>query len=251
MRHEGSPRTDSASLGTERAVAQSPSTTGQEAAGAVSEPAEAERSYSQTDLQAILTRKTASASIEGAKKGRAELLSTLQVQSEDELTQLLELGRKAVPTQQSEGDKALAQLKAKHETEIAKERAETARLKALAERAHIVSEARKHLEDVRDPDLVLAKFGISPEPEYRLAVQDGKVVVLDADGDVHSADLGKFLKAQKAKSENVHWLKSIGGGSGGKLGGPSRPSVSNGNGASDDDSPRSFAEAVKRARQQQ
>lgn len=194
------------------------------------------RVYSQDEWASDTKRARLAGEKDGAKKARSEFLKAYGVSDENELGAMLEVARRAKESEPSPHAAELEKTKAKYEQALAKERGERERLQAVAERALIVSEASRYLDDTYDRDLVLARYGIAPDPEKRLAVIDGQVAVVNREGDVVETNIEKFLRAEKSK---MPWLvKGRGGGTGAQT---TAAPASNGK------APQTLADALRQA----
>lgn len=170
------------------------------------------RVYSEEEWNTGTKRARLAGERDGARKGKTELLKTLGVTNEEELLALIDTAKAAKAAEPTPEQAELGKLRQKYESELAARKAELDAMKAAAERAKIIAEASKHLDDVFDRDLFLARYGLTPEADHRLAVVDGQVAVVDRDGEVVETNLSKFLKAEKSK---LPWLvKGRGGGTG-------------------------------------
>lgn len=200
--------------------------------------AETPRSYSQEEWNSDTKKARLAGERDGAKRGRTEMLKALGVADETELVSLLEAARTAKAAEPTPEQAELGKVKQKFEAELAKRQAELDALRATAERAQIVAEASKYLDDVFDRDLVLARYGVAPDPELKLAVVDGQVSVVNREGETVETNLEKFLRSEKSK---LPWLvKGRGGGTG------AQTAPSNG-GAKPSVAPQSLADAFRRA----
>lgn len=207
--------------------------------GAPSETPPRPKIYDDDEVNSIVARKTEAAEKRGREKALTDLMASLGVQSEDDLRRFAEVGRKAAPAQESAADRAIAEMRAAHAKEIAAGAAERASLQAERDAAVVMAEARRHLEDVHDPELFLERYRLRG---YRFEVRAGAAVAVDRN-DVDQP-LGKFLVTEKARDENRWLLRAIGAGSGARAQSPAAPPQLPGNGKIDH--PRTFRDALRR-----
>lgn len=199
--------------------------------------------YDDDEVNRLVIKKESLAEQRGLEKARAALFAKLGVANEDEAAALTEHGRKALPKVESDDAKTIAKLKADHAAQLEKIEKERAELQRIADRSTILEEARKHLGDVNDPELFLARYGFQTPSDLRIEVKDGHPVFVDRHG--VEKDFAKTLKAEKARPELDYWIRSNGGGSGTRTASPAKgatPTIDTGTAKA-----TTFQDALRRA----
>jgi hypothetical protein len=171
-----------------------PSTPGKDGAGAPGDAPPAEETYSLARVKAIAAKEGRV----GQAQGRAGLLAELGVTNEQELTALLEAGRTVKPAKvQDDGARLAEKIKAQADAEKAQLQAQIVALQAATEAAMVRDAVKSVLVNANlvdgGADLILAAVGIGSQPEFKLVVKDGKVAVVDQDGDPSGKSVDQFL----------------------------------------------------------
>lgn len=171
-----------------------PSTPGKDGAGAPGDAPPAEELYSLARVKAIAAKEGRV----GQAQGRKALMDELGVADESELAALLEAGRSVKPAKkQDDGERLAEKIKAQADAEKAQLQAQIAALQAATEAAMVRDAAKSVLVNANlvdgGADLILAAIGLGAQPEHRLIVKDGKVAVVDQDGDPTGKSVDQFL----------------------------------------------------------
>lgn len=192
-----------------------------------------ERAFSQDEVNTFGAQEKRRGREQGATEERQRWLVQLGAQTPEEADALIKQLAKLKPqVQKSDADKAAEAMKADYEKRVAE--LEAARLAAeeRANREAIRSFALRFAGDTNDPDLAMAVLGVPFEPEHKLTLKDGKLVVTMADGtELPHKDPEKW--AQEVLAKKPFLQKPRGEGAGGRVAPSAAPKES--------DKPRRYA----------
>lgn len=168
---------------------------GKNGAGAPKDAPPAEEMFPQSRVNAIAAKEARKA--EAA--ARKAFLDSLEVADEQELQSLVASARAARPKEKPQDDatRITEKLKAQFDAEKAELAAKLQAIETERNVAKIRDTAKSILENAGlvkgGAELVLAKLGLADTPDHRLELKNGKVIVVDADGDPAGKDVDKFL----------------------------------------------------------
>lgn len=155
--------------------------------------------YSDDEVNAFVAKERRKAQQSAIEQFR----SKLGVESDEEIAELVEAGRKTRPRKQDDAERLAEKVRAQAETEKAALQQQIATLRAANEASMVRDAVMKSLSSVHlvdgGADLILASLGIGATPAHRLVVKDGAVTVVDADGDPAGKTVESFL-AEQVKS---------------------------------------------------
>lgn len=145
---------------------------------------------------------------EGREGALRDLLTELGIESKDELAKVVETVRERVPKAPTKEERLHAKHSEELRAETAKREAEVTLLQKQLEDEKITNFSRQVLSDARDSDLLL--IAIKRDSGHDLAVQSGKIVVVDAEGDPVAEEPQKWLTSQAKKDAHKFLMKPSG-----------------------------------------
>lgn len=209
-------------------------------------PTEGSETFTREDLDTVAAKTRRAATEDGVKRGRAELLKQLGVQDEQELTALLESGRKAAPQKKSDAEQVAEKVRSEFEAKLEAERAARLEAEQRANMQQIRSFLLQHVGETNDPGLALAMFGLPYEPEYTFDIKDGRIVTIDRDGTpMPHKDPAKVVREMLSRDERAFLRKPTGGGGGSRVNGSNGNAESNAPPAKYERNPSKRNEAIK------
>lgn len=176
---------------------QSANDTGETTGGAAPKDAAAARTFSQDEVNAFLAKERRRSGEAASQKARTDLLASLGITDAEELSELVEAGRKVRPNKLNEAERQAEKARQVADQERAALQQQLAALQAERDAALLRDAVRAAIGKLNviegADDLILGVLGIGSPQERRPTVKDGKVAVVDQDGDPVSSTVEQYL----------------------------------------------------------